>query len=72
MLLQIQTYINKGHCNTPLIVVGSAGAGKSALMARSASLTLKNVTPDGIHGLERDILFLVMILILTAYEEVER
>jgi len=40
LFFQIESYVNKGNADNsskaPLLVVGTAGAGKSALMAKSA------------------------------------
>ena len=48
--MKVQSYINKGNSNAPLILVGSAGAGKSAIIARSAVTTVGNARDGSIPG----------------------
>jgi hypothetical protein len=48
ILDDIQTYVNDARCKTPLVILGSTGAGKSAVMARSVAITLKNESLNAI------------------------
>jgi hypothetical protein len=50
ILDEVQSYINKGNLNAPLLLVGSAGAGKSAIIARSAVTTVGNARDGSIPG----------------------